>query len=402
MRWAGKKARFFTYMQSIPEAYNEGGVRRRITLGFLILLAVLTLYLCYIIFYPFLRPLLAATVIAVVFFPVHARLARLIASPSLSALISTVMVVLIITIPAIMIGAAFSKEVAALYSFLDQKSEESGGLSPYLMHLIERPLGWVSQYFDVSQFNLGAWLKERLQQISAFLVAEAATVVGNVTSFVVNTVITLFTLFFLFREGRSARRRAAAILPLSTAQIDRLFTGIENTIIATVYGGIVVAIVQGALTGFALWLTGIHSPVLWGVVAAVFALIPLVGTAVVWVPAAIYLVATGDWVKGVLLAAWGAGVVGTVDNFLRPYLISGRVQMHTLLIFFAVFGGVQAFGFLGLFVGPVILAVTITVLGMLRDEGRVWRATWEVEAEPVADSPAPQLPPPDKESVPVE
>jgi predicted PurR-regulated permease PerM len=270
------------------------------------------------------------------------------------------------------------------------------------MHLIERPLGWVSQYFDVSQFNLGAWLKERLQQISAFLVAEAATVVGNVTSFVVNTVITLFTLFFLFREGRSARRRAAAILPLSTAQIDRLFTGIENTIIATVYGGIVVAIVQGALTGFALWLTGIHSPVLWGVVAAVFALIPLVGTAVVWVPAAIYLVATGDWVKGVLLAAWGAGVVGTVDNFLRPYLISGRVQMHTLLIFFAVFGGVQAFGFLGLFVGPVILAVTITVLGMLRDEGRVWRATWEVEAEPVAGSPAPQLPPPDKESVPVE
>jgi predicted PurR-regulated permease PerM len=389
-------------MQSRSDAYQTAIVRRRITLGFLLALALFTLYLCYIIFYPFLRPLLSAIVIAVVFFPVQARLSRIIASPSLSALISTVLVVLLITLPAIMIGVAFSREVASLYDFLDQKSEESGGLSPYIMHLIERPLGWIGQFVDVSQFNLGAWLRERLQQISAFLVAEATTILGNLTSFIVNTVITLFTLFFLFREGRSARRRAAAVLPLSAEQIDRLFTGIENTIIATVYGGIVVAFVQGALTGFALWVTGIHSPVLWGVVAAVFALIPLVGTAVVWVPAALYLVVTGDWVKGVLLAAWGAGVVGTVDNFLRPYLISGRVQMHTLLIFFSVFGGVQAFGFLGLFVGPVILAVTISVLGMLREEGRIWKSSWEFEAAPAEGPKELETSTPDKGTGPVE
>ena len=119
---------------------------------------------------------------------------------------------------------------------------------------------------------------------------------------------------------------------------------------------------------------------MWGVVAAFFALLPLVGTAVVWAPAAIYLLATGHWAQAIILVGWGAGVVGTIDNVLRPYLISGRVQMHTLLIFFAVFGGVNVFGFLGLVIGPVIVAVTSTLLSMLRDEGRTWAASLKEEA----------------------
>ena len=113
------------------------------------------------------------------------------------------------------------------------------------------------------------------------------------------------------------------------------------------------------------------------------------GTAAIWIPASIYLMAVGYPVKGLILIGWGAGVVGTVDNFLRPYLISGRVQMHTLLIFFSVFGGIQVFGFLGLFVGPVVLAVTSTLLSLLRDESRNWQQLWldspgGNDAEPVA------------------
>jgi predicted PurR-regulated permease PerM len=115
------------------------------------------------------------------------------------------------------------------------------------------------------------------------------------------------------------------------------------------------------------------------------ALLPVVGTAAVWVPAAIYLLATGHWVQAILLVIWGALIVGSIDNVLRPYLISGRVEMHTLLIFFAVFGGVNVFGFLGLFVGPVIVAVTTTLLAMLREEGRAWMQTLREE---------PALPPP--------
>jgi predicted PurR-regulated permease PerM len=282
--------------------------------------------------------------------------------------------VLIIIVPAVMIVLAVIQEVSALKSLIDQKSTESGSFSLLINQMLERPLQWINQYVNVSQFNIFETLRSRLDDLSAFLLNEIGIILGSVTSFVVNAVITIFTLFFIFREGKSMRRRVAAIVPLSPQQVEKLFNGVENAIIGTVYGGLVVAAVQGALVGLALWVFGIPSPVLWGAVAAFFALLPLVGTAVVWLPAAIYLLALGHYVQAIVLIGWGAGIVGTVDNILRPYLISGRVQMHTLLIFFAVFGGVRVFGFLGLFIGPVILAVTITLLGLLRDEGRFWNS----------------------------
>lgn len=347
-------------------------MKKRVTLIFLLALTSCALYLCYLLFKPFLSPLLSALVIAIVFFPVHARMQRLISSPSFAALLSTLLVMLIIIIPAVLILLAITQEVTGLISLIDQKSAESGGLSIYVNQLIERPLKWFGQYMDVSQFNIRTAVLSRLRELSTFLVNELGIVVGSLTSFAVNTVITIFTLFFIFREGKSMRRRIAAITPLTSEQVEKLFSGIENTVIGTVYGGLVVAAVQGALVGIALWVFDIPSPVLWGAVAAFFALLPLIGTAVVWVPAAIYLLATGHYVQAIILVGWGAGIVGTVDNILRPYLISGRVQMHTLLIFFAVFGGVSMFGFLGLFIGPVILAVTITLLGLLRDEARSW------------------------------
>lgn len=354
-------------------------VRKRVTIIFLFLMTAVALYFCYLLFQPFLRPLLSAVVIAVVFFPVHVRIQRLVRSPSLAALVSTIIVVLLIVVPAIAIILAIKEEVAGLYALIDQKTTESGGLSPYLTQLLEKPIQWIGKFVDASQFDLRASLLSRLKELSSFFVAEGWMIVGGVTSFILNSVIALFTLFFLFREGRSMRRRVAAVLPLSAEQVDKLFSGIENTIIGTVYGGLVVAAVQGALTGLALWVLGVPSPVLWGVVASFFALLPVVGTATVWAPASIYLLASGHWIAAIILAAWGVLVVSTIDNVLRPYLISGRVQMHTLLIFFAVFGGVKVFGFLGLFIGPVILAVTITLLSMLRDEGRGWSAYWREE-----------------------
>jgi len=362
-------------------------VKRRVTIIFLSALSAVALYFSYLLFQPFVKPLLSAVVIAVVFSPVHAQILKQVRSPSLAALASIAIVVLLIIVPAVAVVLAIKGEVADLYALIDQKSTESGGLSPYVSHLLERPIQWIGRYVDLSQYDWRTSILGRLRELSAFFVAEGWMIVGGVTTFVLNSVITLFTLFFLFREGRSMRRRVAAVMPLSSEQVEKLFSGIENTIIGTVYGGLVVAAVQGTLIGLALWILGVPSPVLWGVVAAFFALLPLVGTAAVWAPAAIYLFATGSWIQSVILIAWGAFVVGTIDNVLRPYLISGRVQMHTLLIFFAVFGGVNAFGFLGLFIGPVILAVTMTLLGLLRDEGRAWNAYWDADnnATPIAE-----------------
>jgi predicted PurR-regulated permease PerM len=349
--------------------------KQRVTILFLVFLAVAALALCFIIFKPFIGPLLSAAVIATVFFPVQAKMVKWVRSPSLAALLSTILVVLIVVVPAVAIGVVVTKEVKDLLHELGERSSESGGWGPDTLDLLRRPLAWVGRYVDLSQINPRTWLLGRLQQVGSLLLSEIGIVLGNITSFLIKSVIALFTLFFLFREGKSLRRRAAAVLPLRPEQVERLFNGISNTIIATVYGGLVVAAVQGALTGLALAVLGMRSPVLWGVVAAFFSLLPL-GSAAVWAPAALYLFATGHWVTGLLLVGWGAGVVGGIDNVLRPLLMRGRVQMHTLLIFFSVFGGVRAFGFLGLFIGPVILAVTISLLSMLRDEARVWRTEW--------------------------
>ena len=345
---------------------------KRVTIIFLLSLTAFALYLCYKLFQPFLTPMLSALVISVVFLPVHARIQELIRRPSLAALLSTMLVTLIIILPAIMVLAAVTKEVSGLVTLIDQKSTEVGGYSSYFGQLTDKATNWASQYVDVSQINLRETLRSRLEGLSRFLLNELTIILGSITSFAFDAVITIFTLFFLFREGRTLARRLAVLMPLTPQQVEKLFTGIENTIIGTVYGGLVVAAVQGALVGVALWAFHIPSPVLWGVAAAFFALLPVVGTAAVWLPAAIYLLATGHWVQAVLLAVWGALFVGSIDNVLRPYLISGRVEMHTLLIFFAVLGGVSVFGFLGLFVGPVIVAVTTTLLAMLREEGRTW------------------------------
>ena len=157
------------------------------------------------------------------------------------------------------------------------------------------------------------------------------------------------------------------MLPLTREQSTRLVSRINETIIASVYGGIAVGFAQGLLTGVAFWLLGLPSPALWGTVAALASLIPVVGTGLVWVPATAILLLSGHWMKGLTLSICGAAVIAQIDALVRPYIVSGRAKINSLLIFFALLGGVKAFGLMGIFIGPVIVAVTIVLLDMLRE-----------------------------------
>jgi predicted PurR-regulated permease PerM len=149
-----------------------------------------------------------------------------------------------------------------------------------------------------------------------------------------------------------------------------------------VYGGIAVGLAQGSLAGLAFWVLGLSSPVLWGLVAALTSLIPIFGTGIVWAPAAIILLLGGHWIKALILFGWGAAVVAQVDAVLRPYVVSGRAKMHNLLIFFALLGGVKAFGIMGLFIGPVVVSVTLAVLDMLREINTASRQSEQTTAVP--------------------
>ena len=336
------------------------------TAVFLLVLAAIALYFCYLIARPFLSPIFLALMLAIVFHPVHTRIQARLRNRN-AALLSTILVLVAFLVPVVGLGIVVSRETSGLYQLLNEKSAEQGGWNPYVMHALQRVLNWAGRYIDLSHFDLRASMLRWLAQISQYLFSWGGQVVGNFIAFVADAVIAFFTLFFFFRDGGEIKQHLAALLPLSRAQAERLFTGISNSIVANVYGVLAVGASQGVLAGLGFWVLGLPSPVLWGMVTALFSLLPIIGSASVWAPAAIVLAISGHWVKALILLGWGAGVVAQADNVVRPYVISERANLNTLAVFFALLGGVKAFGVMGLFVGPVALSFTLVVLEMLRE-----------------------------------
>jgi predicted PurR-regulated permease PerM len=337
------------------------------TAPFLLILAAIALYFCFLIVRPFFSPLFLAVMLAIVFNPVHVRIQTRLRKPNRAALLSTMVVILAFVVPVLGLAVIISRETSALYQLLSERSTEQGGWNPYVMRAVERLLHWAGQYADLSHLDLRGTALRWLQQVSRYLFSWGAQVVGNFVSFIATAVIAFFTLFFLFREGTAAKERLAEVIPLSRNQTERLFTGISNSIVANVYGILAVGAAQGALAALGFWVLGLPSPVLWGMVTALFSLVPVVGSSAVWVPAAIILAVSGYWIKALILLGWGTGVVAQADNVIRPYIISQRANLSTLAVFFALLGGVQAFGVMGLFIGPVALSFTLVVLQMLRE-----------------------------------
>ena len=206
------------------------------------------------------------------------------------------------------------------------------------------------------------------QKVSVWLVGFGANVLSGVARFVIDSLITFVVVFFLFRDGAQWAYRAGAILPLSREQVARLYRNISDTIIANVYGILSVGVAQGLLLGVAMRIVGMQSALLLGVAAGFASIIPVVGSALIWAPVTIYLLVTGSVGKGVFLLIYGIVVVSSIDNIIRPWVVGGRVELHPLVLLFFIFGGVEAFGFLGLFLGPVVASVLVAVFDILREE----------------------------------
>jgi len=356
-----------------PQA-NPQHTKRWITAIFLGLLTLVALYFCFIIARPFLTSILWALIIAVPFHPVHDRLHRVIHNKSAAALVSIVIVILIVVVPAFLLGMATINELKNAYQSVSEKSAAGGGWAQYFAEMSDSASNWIGAHIGAPSFDLKRELMGRLGQLSSVAGQVASRIVGNVTSVLVQAILTLFILFFMLRDGHTARRLMTAAIPLSHDHVERLFNSITDTIIADMYGVIAIAIAQGLLMALAFWVLGLPSPFLWGAVSAVVSLLPVGGTALVWLPGAIILIVAGHWVKGILLFAWGAGVVGMLATVVQPIVLGRRAKLHTLQIFLGLLGGIQAFGLLGLFLGPTIISVTHALFRIIREENRAWRA----------------------------
>jgi predicted PurR-regulated permease PerM len=339
-------------------------------LGLLAATAV-ALYLCWSMLQPFVEVVLWAVVLVIVFFPVHRRIHARVGSPGWSAMLSCLLVIVVILVPLSLLTVAVVNELSNFAQLLQPKQggDGAGGASdlldpnsPYFGPLLR----WLGQYFDLSQLGSQEFIAERLKGLSGAIASRTLGVVGGAVGFVVEVFFVIFTMYYLFRDGERLRVAAYDMVPLSDERAREIFDRTGEVISASVYGVLVIAVIQGVLGGLAFWVLGLPSPLLWGVVMIFLSMIPMLGSFIVWVPAAIYLGVTGHWGKAVMLTVWGALVIGSVDNFLRPKLVGERTRLHELLVFFSVLGGLQVFGVIGLVLGPVIVAITIALLDVLR------------------------------------
>lgn len=339
----------------MSEAVGRERVAAALFYGAVILLA----WLVYLIFVPFLVPLGWAAVLVVVFHPWHARLEKRWGATTAAA-VSTTLVTLVLVVPALLLGVAFVREGIDTVRGIQQARAEG---QPTLIDSVQRAWEWVQGKMPVSlSLNLPELASEAAHRVGAFLAARTGTVVANVLTFFVDLTITLFAVFFLFRDRVAIVERMRILLPFEDAQRNEMIARARDLIHASVTSSLIIAVVQGTLGALALWALGIPSALFWGVVMAFLSLLPLVGPSLVLLPAAAWLLISGAWIKAVILVALTIGVVGTADNLLRPILVSGRAQMSTLVLFISVLGGIGVFGMLGLVMGPIVVATATSVM----------------------------------------
>jgi predicted PurR-regulated permease PerM len=338
----------------------------------IISLIILSFYLFYVVFSPFVIPIVWALILAFVFYPLYRWLnRRLKGRRSLCALVMTAFVVLLIVFPAVYILSMLAHEAISVYAFFEN-GLKTGRFQP-ILGLKDHPIIqglWqrLDQYVDLSGLDLNSLLLENLKKVSVFAINQTSKIIRGFSFFIINFFLATISLYYVFKDGDQLLKRIREAIPLAPQDKDLLFTRLEEMVHATIYGGILVALLQGFLGGLAFWFLGLPSPVFWGTVMAFLSFLPIVGPFVVWGPVVLYFFFEGTFLKGIVLLAWGGAVVGLSDNFLRPILISKRTKLHTMLLFFGVLGGIKSFGLLGLILGPLVVTICMTILDIYSEK----------------------------------
>lgn len=342
---------------------------KKATLWFLAVLIVLFGAVALLIAWPFLRSIAAGVIVAVIFHPLYKRVLRRTRNRSTwAALVTTLGIVFLFLFPVTLILLKATNEAIAAAQRLSRLSAEQGGFGQFVFAMAERPLRFFGRFVDLSKFDIHTAITTGLQRMGLSVLSSGASVLGSLARFTADFFFTLIVMFFLFRDGERWAAGLGSLMPLSPAQTSRLFRNISDTIIGNVYGIVSVGLAQGILTGIATAIVGLPSPLLLSIAAFFCSILPVVGAALVWAPAGLYLIFTGALWKGIFVLTWGVGVISAVDNVIRPWVVSGKVELHPLVLMFVILGGVQVFGFLGLFLGPVIVSVLAAVFQMLREE----------------------------------
>ena len=331
--------------------------RRSRTLAILVALAV-GLVVCYFLAVPFLPALTWALVLTVMFRPLHRRIEKRFRYPEAAAGATVAIAVFVVAVPLTFMAERLVNE-AAKGAQIVEEAVRSGKWSDALANhpRLAPVVVWVETQLDLAGIAGSA---------TSWLTNFSASFVRGSVAQIVDAILTFYFLFYFLRDGQQALGALKEYSPLSSQEMNRLFTRVNETVQAVVFGTVAVAAVQGAMGGLMFWLLGLPAPVVWGLAMGLLAVVPVLGAFIVWLPAALSLALGGEWGKALILVAWGAGVVATIDNLLYPIFVGDRLKLHTLTAFMSMIGGIIVFGSAGLVIGPVAFTVTLLLLEIWR------------------------------------
>jgi predicted PurR-regulated permease PerM len=328
----------------------------------LALLLVGLALLCLMILAPFIAPIVWAAILAYASWPLYRRLRRLLHGyRTLAALLMTLVLGCAVVLPVLWILVLVQGELISAYQTTTRYLAQGPQAVPNFLGRIP----WVGQRLQDTMDSYATDPSELTRQMSAWLLSWASDlghILGSVGRTIVRLSLTLLTLFFFFRDGEVIATQADHVVEgFFGNRLNAYLVTAGKMTRAVVYGLLITAITQGVLAGIGYWVVGLGAPVLLGALTGILSIVPLVGTAIVWVPVGIYLISTGLVWKGIVMLTWGAVLVHPADQILRPILIGHATHVPFLIVLFGALGGLSAFGLIGLFTGPVVLAIAMAI-----------------------------------------
>jgi predicted PurR-regulated permease PerM len=340
--------------------------------------ALATLGLLTVLLWKVLQPVASALAWALLFafllYPLQKRVTRWLGGHANgSALLLTLATLLVLVGPLAALGVAFARQAASLVDRLQRNYgalSDVGESSLQNIPFIGPAIAWIERNTILTSEQLSDWLITGSRSLLEHVGTLGGSIFVGAVGTVIGFVMMLFLMFFFLRDGASMQSHLTALVPMQLARKQQLITYLASVTRAVVFGTLLTGLLQGALVGIGFGIVHLPSPLVFAVIAALLSLLPVGGTALVWVPAALYLLAQGRYGAAIFLTIWGALLVGLMDNLLRPLLISGRAEIPTLAVFLGVVGGLSAFGPVGMFLGPVLLAMTLALLRYAAEDQR--------------------------------
>ncbi len=341
--------------------------------GFVIALLFVALGLACYVLQPFVSPIILGVVLAGLVSPIQARLLlRLGGRKNIAALATILLVVLLIILPTILIAGALVDQGVQVSAHVKEWMAGKD-MSQVAQHeFFVQILCWIQgklPFLELDKINVKAGLLGLAKGASEFVLSHGASLLGNAARLFTNFFVMLFVAFYCVRDGEAMVSALKHLSPMRAEQEDRILQRIRAVARSVFMGSLLTAVCQGVAGGIALSLVGVPG-LFWGAMMGFASLIPVVGTALVWIPAAGYLLLLGFWGKALFLAAWSVVLVGSIDNFLRPMFMRGGAEMSPFYIFLAILGGVQVFGLAGLLYGPLVIGFAKVMLDIYESEFR--------------------------------